>query len=123
MANRQQKRASKTTSRKRADTVNGNGSTEAPVFEVGDVVELPEEDGSTLGVSAARLSSLITQLGNLTSDYESKKADVMRKITEARNEYHTLVMGIGRKHNVALGPGSAQDWKYIPDRKAFERIA
>jgi hypothetical protein len=127
MAKQRQTRASKTPRRKattsKVSASNGNGAKTPEPFDIGTQVALPEEDAATLESAENQIASLQMQLGALLCDFEAKKALCVKKIEEAQKEYHILITGIGRKHDITLGPGSGQDWRFMPDKKTYERVA
>lgn len=122
------KRTKKAPTRKR--TTNGRAKpapAPAPAltvdkFEVGDQVSISDEDVATLKQTEARIAQAQAQLGTLSEDFERRKAECIQNIVNARSEYGTVIMTIARKYELPVDPGSEQEWKFLPNTNAYERV-
>jgi len=124
VGNRAQRRAAKSVSKKKLPNGENKKTNGAPDdYAVGAEVSVEEGDIDTLTTAEERVTSFHTQLGILADEYETKKFGLLKQLVEARNEYHTVVLTIGRKQKINLGPGSDEDWRFMPDKKIYQRVA
>lgn len=96
---------------------------EVKKYGIGARVVCSDEDAETLRAAAAPLAELHQRLGALREEFLAREQQLLRSISQARENYLNTAITIGRKKGIDLGPGSSETWTFKPEESAFVRTA
>lgn len=91
--------------------------------EVGFSIKITDEQATAIANAESKLTSIHRDLGMAREQYVVVENQILQAMAEARTALQDTVNGIGKEHDIAVGPEAKEQWRYDVANKTFVRVA
>jgi hemoglobin-like flavoprotein len=91
--------------------------------EVGFSIKISDEQAAAIANAEAKLTSIHRDLGMAREQYVVIENQILQAMSEARTALQDTVNGIGKAHDISVGPEATEKWRYDVADKTFVRVA